>query len=233
LTFTFDSKIIFLNEKYIVKVYFYICFSVQSKSESMSQTSETQVSAFSQTNTHFISSFESQYMNTLHKLSSNLFHSQLISIFALLMNLFQTAFLSFNKSFNFGLTTKVISKYFGFISRQWIFNEQKFEALIAVTLSTLLFLFFVFCFLVYLIKQAEIGKLSKRIACTLVFVVTHCFFVPFLGIFFTTFECNYSTLHLFVYPQVHCYLFPNTTTIAFATVGLILLLCISFGTQLL
>jgi hypothetical protein len=185
--FNFYSKIIFLNEKYIVKVYFYICFSVQSKSESMSQTSDTQVSAFSQTNTHFISSFESQYMNTLHKLSSNLFHSQLISIFALLMNLFQTAFLSFNKSFNFGLTTKVISKYFGFISRQWIFNEQKFEALIAVTLSTLLFLFFVFCFLVYLQHIAFVCLSSS----SLLFISQHNHYCFCNGWF------DFVTLHLF------------------------------------
>jgi hypothetical protein len=199
----------------------------------MSKTSETQVSAFSESNSHFINSFESQYMNTLHKLSANLYYSQLVSILGLLLNLFQTALLSFDKNYNYGPTTKLISKYFGFISRQWIFNENNFNVHIAVTVVALLLLLFLFSFLFYLFQQDEISKASKRITCTLVFLVTHCFFVPFLGIFFTTFECDYNSLHLYVYPQVHCYLFPNTTTIAFAVVGLILLFCISFGTQLL
>jgi hypothetical protein len=198
----------------------------------MSRFSDT-ASAFSDSNSNFIGETESRYLGTFNILSSNLLHSKLLSTMALFFNLIQTIFISFYWNFNFGPTTKAISKYFGFVTRQWIFDEKNFETFIVVVIFAFVLLLVLVALFFYILQLDEINGTLKTLVTTLFFLLTHVLFVPLTSIFLTSFECNFDTFHLQVYPTVHCYLFPNTTTIGFAGVGLIFLLFLSFGSQLL
>jgi hypothetical protein len=199
----------------------------------MSRFSDTDVSAFSDSNTNFIGEVESKYLATFNILTSKLLHSKLLSYFALFLNLIQTTFINFYWNFNFGPITSEISKYFGFVTRQWIFSEKNFETFIVVIIFAFILLLLLVSLFFYVLQLDEISSTLKTLVRTLLFLLTHAFFVPLTSIFLTTFECNFETYHLQVYPTVHCYLFPNTTTIGFAGFGLIFLLFLSFGSQLL
>jgi hypothetical protein len=198
----------------------------------MSRFSDT-ASAFSDSNSNFIGEAESRYLGTFNILSSNLLYSKLLSTVALFFNLIQTIFISFYWNFNFGPITKSISKYFGYVTRQWIFDEKNFETYIAVVIFSFILLLVLVTLLFYILQLDEINGTLKTLVRTLFFLLTHVLFVPLTSIFLTSFECNFDTFHLQVYPTVHCYLFPNTTTIGFTGVGFIFLLFLSFGSQLL
>jgi len=201
----------------------------------MSTTNESSTSAFSSSNEAYLFSLESRAMEKFYLLSDKLPAAGALSLIAMILNLVQTTLLGFNHTFNFGSITKQISKYFGFISRQWIFDETNyttFQVVMGVTLTILLISLFYF---IYFVSQDDFNWSStfEHLTATLSFVISHILFVPLLGIFLTAFECDYDDSKLWTYKNIDCYLFPNDISLAFCSLGISMLIAISYFPQIL
>eukprot|EP01080_Neovahlkampfia_damariscottae_P008956 gene8956-905_t len=200
----------------------------------MSTTNESSTSAFSNSNDAYLFSLESKVMEKFYVISSNLPSGRILSGFTLLFSLIQTCLLGFNHTFNFGFYTNQVSKYFGYASRQWIFDEYDysvFQVIMGVSLSFTLIVMFYF---IYFINQEHFNWSSslELLAASMLFIISHGLYVPLLGIFLTAFECDYSTLKLSTYTQISCFLYPNDVSLAFCSMGLVMIMGISIYPQI-
>jgi hypothetical protein len=200
----------------------------------MSTTDQSTTSAFSNSNDAYMFSLESKILEGFYGISSKLPFPLFFSVVSLLINLFQVSLLSFSRTFNYGYTSKMVSKYLGYISRQWIFDETNytvFQVVMGVAFSVVVVYLLV---MVYFTQQEDNSiKKIQNISATALFLLSHLMFVPFLGIFFTSLECNYETSTLWSYSNIQCYLYPNDISIAFCTMGILILLALSIVPQIL
>jgi hypothetical protein len=200
----------------------------------MSTTDQSTTSAFSNSNEAYLFSVESKILEGFYGITSKLPFPWIISLLSLFINLFQVSLLSFSKTFNFGYTSKMVSKYLGYVSRQWIFDETNYTVFQVVMGVSFGIVVVYLLLMVYFTQQEDTSiKKIQKISAAALFILSHLMFVPFLGIFFTSFECNYETSTLWSYSDVQCFLYPNDISIAFCTIGILILLMLSFVPQFL
>jgi hypothetical protein len=198
---------------------------------SVASTNVSLLSAFSNDEKTF-SIVNQKLQKGAFSLNSRISAPMFLSTFIFVLNFIQTTFIGFNRLIDYGENTKVVSKYFSFVTRQWIFTETSYTTFLVVLILSFVFVLFTIVIFVWVIQKDDFKwEFVLNFTSNLIFVTTHALFVPFLSIFATAFECNGKTGKLVNFEQMECVVFPNDLAMAISTFGCFFLLTLSFWSQ--
>jgi hypothetical protein len=200
------------------------------------------MSSVASTNVSLLSAFSNDgksysFINTklqkgTFKLNSRISVPMFLSTFIFFLNFIQTTFIGFNRLINYGEYTKVVSKYFSFVTRQWIFTETSYMTFLVVLIISFVFVLFTSVIFAWVIQKDDFKwEFVLNFTSNLIFITTHALFVPFLSIFATAFECDQKTGKLVNFEQMVCVVFPNDLAMAISTFGCFFLITISLWSQ--